>query len=271
MYPSSATTYQELTNFGKARKKSTDIYKEAETKYGIPEATGRLSRLRSLVGNLTSSVEAVDPSVTGRTSGNFTTEGQRQALVSRERAPILTDLGKQQGALGQEQEAYSLNSALADRMASSLIQEDQTTYQRLLDKHNASVAAEQAAEAKRQWEATMAEQQRQFNEQQKTSAKGSGSGGGSNWSQYLGKGSTANSAAGAAAAGKPVDTPQTQAYNFVKNMQGKPPSAVVSDFNAAKRWYEQTGNVVDGYKLQYYKQLFPDILGKASWSTLLKF
>lgn len=161
MFPSSATAYSALEKFGQTRRKAPDIMKEAEAKYDIPGFTDRLSRLRSLVGNLTSSVEQVDPSVTGRTSGSLTTEAQRSALVNRERAPILGDLSKQQGALGREQEGFSLASSLADKYGSGLIQEDERSYQSLLDQYNAAQAAEQAAEAKRQFEENLKFQREQ--------------------------------------------------------------------------------------------------------------
>lgn len=160
MPPSSADAYTALTGYNNTRQKTEDIYKGAQDKYDIGGFTSRLSNLRGLVGNLQSSVEAVDPSVTGRTAGTFTTEGQRQALVSKERQPILGSLAKEQGALGTEQEAYNTASGLASQLASAKINEDQTTYQRLLDQYNAAKAAEQAAEEKRRWEAQM-EAQRQ--------------------------------------------------------------------------------------------------------------
>ena len=105
MPPSSATAYNSLTAF--KPRESKDVMGEAEQKYDIAGRSKRLSSLRGLVGNLQSSVEAVDPSVTGRTSGNFTTEAQRLALVNREQAPILGSLAKEQQALGVEQAGYS--------------------------------------------------------------------------------------------------------------------------------------------------------------------
>lgn len=170
MPPSSAQAYNSLTAF--KPREAKDVMGEAETKYDIAGQKDRLSSLRGLVSNLSSSVEAVDPSVTGRTSGTFTTEGQRQALVSRERQPILNDLGKQQQALGIQQQGFSESQNLATQMASALISQDQQTYQRLLDQYNVAkqseaVAEEQrrAEESKRQWEATMAENRRQFDAQ----------------------------------------------------------------------------------------------------------
>ena len=62
-------------------------------------------------------------------------------------------------------------------MASALKQDDQRTYQRLLDQYNTAKAAEDTAEQIRQTQASLAESRRQFDEQQRT-AKASASGSG---------------------------------------------------------------------------------------------
>lgn len=174
MPPSSQTALQSLQAF--KPREAKDVMSEAETKYDIAGKKDRLSSLRGLVSNLQSSVEAVDPSVTGRTTGTFTTEGQRSALVNRERQPILGSLAKEQQALGVEQQGFSESQSLATQMASALMNQDQTTYQKLLDTYNATLAAEQAAEQKRQYELNLAEQRRQFDEQQKASKAASAGG-----------------------------------------------------------------------------------------------
>lgn len=152
---------------------SDQAMQKANTEYGVGESQTRLSALKGIVGNLQSQVEAVDPSVTGRTSGTFTTEGQRQALVSKESAPILGNLGKQQGALTSEQQDLTQKQGLASAMASALLSDDKARYQRLLDQYNAAVAQDAAAEQKRQFEVTKAEQKRQFDAQLAQSAKAS--------------------------------------------------------------------------------------------------
>jgi len=174
MPPSSAAAYQSLTAF--KPRSSTDVMAESNKQYDVEGSQGRLSALKGLVGNLQSSVEAVDPSVTGRTSGTFTTEGQRQALVSKERAPILSDLSKQQGAFSNEQQNLNTSQSLAAQMASALLSDDQKTYQRLLDQYNAATAAEQAAQQKLQWEQQQAESKRQFDAQLQVSKANAGGG-----------------------------------------------------------------------------------------------
>lgn len=156
--PSSAQALQSLTDFNTNRKSAQDVNTQAQAQYGIPESSARLSTIRGLVGNLQSSVNAVDPSVTGRTSGSFVTEGQRQALVNKERTPILGQLGEQQTALGNEQQNFNTSSSLASNLASSILSQDQSKYQGLLDQYNAATAAEQEAEKKREFDASLAEQ-----------------------------------------------------------------------------------------------------------------
>lgn len=155
MPPSSQQAYASLQDYSKKRRSTQDIQKEAETKYNVSGISARLSGLRTLVGNLENSLENVDPSVRGRNSGGFVTEGQNQALINREQQPILGSLSKQQRALGDTQEQFSLSSALAGDLARSLRADDETGYQRMLDQYNASVAQEQAAEAKRQFDMQM--------------------------------------------------------------------------------------------------------------------
>lgn len=161
---------------------SNDALTKSNDQYGVGEANTRLSALKSIVGNLQSSVESVDPSVTGRTSGTFTTEGQRQALVSKEQAPILGNLGKQQAAETAQQGDVTQKQGLAQSMATALLNDDKAKYQRLLDVYNQNTAQDQAAEAKAQADRAFAEQQRQFNVSQAAAAaaaaKSASSGGG---------------------------------------------------------------------------------------------
>jgi len=158
---------------------STDAMNQADAKYGVQDSQTRLSSLKGLVGNLQSAVEAVDPSVTGRTSGTFTTEAQRSALVNKERAPILGDLAKQQSAYSDEQGTLNQKQALSSQMASALLSDDRQRYQQLLDAYNRSAAEDAAAEQKRQWEAQQAEAKRQFDlelAQKQAASRSSGSG-----------------------------------------------------------------------------------------------
>ncbi len=184
MATSSQLTKQ-IQDFNKKRKSSAALVAEGEAKYKLPEVQQRVDRLRGLTSNLEQSIEQVDPQVTGRTSGSLVTEAQRGALVNRERAPLLTDYSKVSRDLGGAQEAFTSAQGLASQYAGTMERENDTQYNRLKDLLGAATAAEQAAEAKRQWEATMREQRRQFDAQQAearraaaASASGYGFGGG---------------------------------------------------------------------------------------------
>jgi hypothetical protein len=142
---------------------SNDALNTANQQYDVGGSQTRLSALKGIVGNLQSSVEAVDPSVTGRTTGNFTTDAQRSALVSKEQAPILGNLNKQQGALTSEQGDLTQKQTLASQMATALLSDDKAKYQRLLDTYNQSSARDAAAEQQRQYESDLAEKKREAN------------------------------------------------------------------------------------------------------------
>lgn len=166
--------YNALQSFNSARPQATDYINQANDKYNVKGQQQAVGNLQSLVNNLQSSAAAVAPSVTGRTSGTFTTEGQRQALVAKEQQPILGSLNQQQTALGNAYNQQSDAETMANQMASTLMNQDQQKYQTLMDQYNASNAADQftkqqqsaaaaLAEQQRQYNATLAENQRQFN------------------------------------------------------------------------------------------------------------
>lgn len=163
MQPSAATTAAQSALQQYKPLDSGAAIGTANDQYGVNDSQTRLSALKGIVGNLQTSLDAVDPSVTGRTSGTFTTEGQRQALVSAERAPITGDLNKQQSAETSAEGDLTQKQGLASAMASSLLGDDKQKYQRLLDQYNASTAQDSAAEAKAEHDAQAAEQQREFN------------------------------------------------------------------------------------------------------------
>lgn len=98
----SADILTQLRGFQAGRKKPQDILAEEETKLGLPSAQQRLVGLRSAIGNTENLLRNVDPSVTGRTSGTFTTEAQRQRLVAKEREPISEQFREESRALEGE-------------------------------------------------------------------------------------------------------------------------------------------------------------------------
>lgn len=253
MPPSSATAYESLSSF--KPRDAAQVESEANTKYDIPGYTQRLSSLRGNVNNLQSSLEAVDPSVTGRTTGTFTTEGQRQALVAKERTPILTDLGKQQQALGTEQAGYTNAQSLASGMVSALMNQDQQSYQRLLDQYNAATAAEAAAEDKRRFDLQLADQQ----------AARAASAASSDYSSYFNtpEVSTTSSSSGVA-----VDPADQQLFNQVflrSDGTAWGDNELVSDYNATLK-SANNGNARDIKKINLYRGTRPDLFGSAPYT-----
>ena len=251
MVPSSADAYQALTAY-KAPDPNA-VLTQAQTQYGVPGAQTRVSDLRSAVNNLTSSINAVDPSVTGRTSGTFTTEAQRGALVSKEQQPLQTDLTARNTDLSGATQDFNTASANAGSLASLLLASGKDQYQKLLDQYNASTAYEKqqtdqqnAVAAQQLEQQKLAESTREFNNPQTTVA-----------SPTLG-GSSSSS-------GSNTDPVQQAAYNDVYTRISKNASAatLISDYNATAK-SAGFGNLQDQYKVQIYKQLRPDLFGKVS-------
>jgi hypothetical protein len=249
MMPSSAAALSTLSDFNSKRQSAQDIYSTANTQYDVGGGVQRVSALKGQVGNLQSSLDAVDPSVTGRTTGNFTTEGQRSALVGREQQPILGNLSKTQTNLGNEQGNLSTSQGLASQLASAMINQDQTKYQSLLDQYNAAVASEQAAEQKRQWEAQQAEAKRQFDEQQAAAARAAGASGAGGYS--LGGGGTLPAAPAAAKGNTGAQGTQQQAYNALKELLGTKNKSTILNTIAAIQKSASYGNAYDKQKLAY--------------------
>lgn len=249
MPPSSQQAYQSIQDYSKNRRSTQDIQKEAEDKYNVSGISSRLSGLRTLVGNLESSLENVDPSVRGRTSGGFVTEGQNQALINREQQPILGNLSKQQKVLGDTQQEFSLSSALAGELARSIRSDDETGYQRLLDTYNAAVAREAADEAKRQFE----ESARLEREKAAASQRATG---GYDLSGILGAITGGGQQTGGSA---PADPTQQKAYNAVKSLiDTKNPSLIQKTYVAVKDSAGR-GNAYDKMKLALIEQLYPAV------------
>lgn len=202
MPPSATDAYSALQNFNSTRSAPTDYLNKANQQYNVQGLQGENQNLQGSVSNLQNAVAAVNPSVTGRTSGTFTTEGQRQALVNREQQPILSNLGSQQQAYGQSQNALGTAQTNANQMAQTLYNSDQQKYQGLLDQYNAANAADQFAKQQQSAAESLAEQQRQFNaqlaeQQRQFNLTPHGSSGGGNISLGgLGLGSQAQAAAG---------------------------------------------------------------------------
>jgi len=160
--PTSSEIAQQLATYDANRKSSADILNEAMKKYGIPEMRGRVSGLRTTLSNTENALNAVDPSVTGRTSGSLVTEAQRQRMIANERTPIAQQYGQQSQALTTE----SANLTDAERAANTLAQgtiNDYTTGRNAIQsRYDDAYKVEQAAMAQQAAREQAAEQRRQF-------------------------------------------------------------------------------------------------------------
>lgn len=258
---SSRDAYNSLKAFKSRDLNST--MSEAETRYGVGAQRDRVTNLRGLVGNLQSAVEAVDPSVTGRTTGTFTTEGQRQALVNRERTPILGDLAKQQVALGQGEQGLNESLNQASNYANVLFNQDRDQYQRLLDRYNSTLAAEAEAERVRQFNEQQALAREQMAAQERANKAAQGAGAGSYLSALLNGPKTLSTATvkKAAAVSPQIQTLFNQMF-YRGDGTAWDDRSLISDYQATLK-SAQYGNARDKQKIELYHRNRPDLFGKS--------
>lgn len=98
--PNYDQAYGEYTDYLGKSKAPIDFYNEATNKLGIPDARARVARDRKSISDTQGLIDAVDPSVTGRTQGSLVTEAQRQGLVTKEKSPLLESMGRLSGIYG---------------------------------------------------------------------------------------------------------------------------------------------------------------------------
>lgn len=166
----SATAKAALDSF--TPTSSADLLTQAQSKYGVQDLQSRVQALRGLTSNLTNSIAAVDPSVTGRTSGTLTTEAQRSAIVNRERQPLIGDLNTENSALSGAQGDLNTNESMADQLAQSLAQDQTNKYNKLKDTYDTSYQREQDTKAAQDKASQEAESVREFNVSSSSKASG---------------------------------------------------------------------------------------------------
>lgn len=115
--PTSAEIAQQLATYDANKKSSADILNEAMSQYGVPEIRTRVSGLRTTLSNTENALNAVDPSVTGRTSRSLVTEAQRSRIVNKEREPIAAQYGSQSRALANESSNLNEQQRAAEMLA----------------------------------------------------------------------------------------------------------------------------------------------------------
>lgn len=254
MLPSAADAYTALQAFKMPDAQS--VVTQAQGQYGVPDQQKRVSDLRSTVNNLQSSLNAVDPSVTGRTTGTFTTEAQRQALVNKEQTPVASNLNEADRNLGVATGDLSLATGNAGSLASTILAQNQSAYQKLLDQYNASSAAEKEAEAKRQFEeqqaleqSKLAESKREFDNPQSTNN-------GIDLSKFLGAFTGSGSSSPS-----PADALKSQATNAIVSLFSTGNDGVIRNTVSAIKKSAGYGNSYDQLKLQLIQALHPEYLG----------
>ncbi len=259
MPPNVSDAYNQLQSFNSSRPAASSYFDQANQKYGVDAANQQVSGLQSLVGNLTNAANAVAPSVAGRTSGTFTTQGQRDALVNREQAPIISNINTNNQALGQAQTAQSQAQQMAQQMAGTLASQDQTKYQTLLDQYNAANAADQfqkqLASAQQQAasdqafrQQQLAEQVRQFNNPQRSSAGG-------DIASLFGGAAKTGGQAGALTGGKNSDQANSAIQQLLKTNNA---GTITNTINAIQK-SAGYGNTYDQAKLEILHHLAPGI------------
>lgn len=149
--PTSAEIAQQLAAYDSNRKSSADVLNEAMSKYGVPEIRTRVSGLRTTLGNTENALNAVDPSVTGRTSRSLVTEAQRSRIVNKEREPIAAQYGQQSRALGNESANLSEQQRAAEMLAKGRMEDYTIGRNALQTQYNDSMSRE--AEQRRREEA----------------------------------------------------------------------------------------------------------------------
>ncbi len=158
MPPSSQQAYQQLSDFNAKRIAPQQALSDAESRYGVGALDSQLKSLRTLTSNLESSINNVDPSVSGRTQGSLVTEAQRQRIVNSERDPLLKDYSTNMRSYGDVGDQYNRATGMANSYAQSVLGDQDNTYNRLFGQYNSLLEDERS-------KAAIAEQQRQFNAQ----------------------------------------------------------------------------------------------------------
>lgn len=143
----SATIANNLATYDQGRVTSTDAMNQALSQYGVPEIRKTVSGLRTTIANTGAALNAVDPSVTGRTSGSLVTEAQRTKQVANERAPIAQQLGDQTGALNQNQADLTDALSQATQVANNRVNDWNSGRAALVDERDSAYKREQDAAA----------------------------------------------------------------------------------------------------------------------------
>lgn len=191
----SATLASQLAAYNAKPVTATDALNTALNTFGVPEIRNTVSGLRTTVANTNSALNAVDPSVTGRTQGSLVTEAQRERQVNNERAPIAQNLTDENKSLTDQQQALTDALGQATTTANNQVSDYNAGRTALQGEYDMEYQREQDAASKAAAAAAAAEQQREFNVTSSQNATkiaqsgSSGSGSGSSQPTYQQKAS----------------------------------------------------------------------------------
>lgn len=160
MQPSSSYLNQYQT-FQTSRVKPEDYVKRYSTELGVDDARSRVKSANAAIRSTQDTIAATPDSVAGRTSGSLVTDAQRNRLVQNEVNPLADILTTQNRDYTEATTDANKLTNDVDRRVALALQGDETQGTSLLTLYQAAFEQEKQAEAKRQFEAQLAEQRRQ--------------------------------------------------------------------------------------------------------------
>lgn len=113
---------------------------------GIPGQQQQVSGLRQAITNTTNLLNQVAPSVYGRTAGSLVTSAQAGRQISNEQAPIQTQLGGLNTAVGNASSDLNTNLTRASNLATLKVQGQTSQQQSLMDLYKNLQAKEEFAQ-----------------------------------------------------------------------------------------------------------------------------
>lgn len=230
---------------------STDVLSNAMNQYGVNDLQSRVKALNGITSNLTSSIAAVDPSVTALTAGSLVNEGQRQALVARNQAPLESELGTNNTALTAANGDLNTATGNAKDAAAATEQDNQNKEAQLLQTYNIANARETAAAVAKQQADQQAEAVREYNQSEADS----------NSNNAANRAASASSATPTAAAQKTaVANHVVSQLNSLKGSDGKVSEETwnnaLNDFTAAggtvREFWQNYSSYVNGKYVKTY-------------------
>lgn len=141
----------------------TDVYNKVTTSLGLPDARTRVQGLQTNLVNTQNAIQAVDPSVTGRTQNYDVTEAQRGRLVNMEKQPLNDTYAKQNQSLGVQQQNLNDLTSQANTQVAQADANYKNKRQSLSDQLATALKLQADRQAQANADRAYAENQRQFN------------------------------------------------------------------------------------------------------------